>query len=319
MTLDRTIKLSLDETRMLTLGTQILIGFQFNGMFQPVFARLPGGSKLLSGACLAALITTLALLVLPSLLHRIVEDGVASTRFPSIAGRLAMLATVPLALALAGDVAIAVERVAGPGAAAAVGLATIAAAVLLWHGLPLAKARQVSAQASPRRPPMTVAQSQIDSPLGEKIDHMLTQARLVLPGVQALLGFQLTIVLTEAFQQLPPAVKLVHGGALLAIAASMMLLMAPAAFHRLAFAGEVNAELLRIGGRLVTLSTVPLALGLAADVGVAAVQGGLPPWMASTAAAIVLLALLGVWQVAPTVLRWRREARPGGIGRPVGR
>lgn len=313
MKLEQKVKLGLDETRMLILGTQILIGFQFNGMFQPAFSRLPTGSKLLGGACLAALIATLALLVLPSLLHRLVERGTASERFQRDTGRLAMLATVPLAGALAGDVAIAFERIAGPAAAVGAGLATIATAVLLWHGFPRATARHTSK----RRDPMTAHDSSVDPPLGQKIDHMLTEARVILPGVQALLGFQLTIVLTEAFQRLPAAVKLVHGGALLAIAASMVLLMAPAAYHRVAFDGEESPGLLRIGGRLVTLATVPLAIGLAADVAVAAIQGGVPPLTAATAAGLVLLVLLGFWHLVPALLRARRDARPRGVGHPA--
>jgi hypothetical protein len=47
-----------------------------------------------------------------------------------------------------------------------------------------------------------------ETPLSIKIDHMLTEARVVLPGAQALLGFQLIAVLTKPFEQLPPALKL---------------------------------------------------------------------------------------------------------------
>jgi Family of unknown function (DUF6328) len=37
------------------------------------------------------------------------------------------------------------------------------------------------------------------TPLSEKIDQMLTEARVVLPGAQALFGFQLAVVFTESF------------------------------------------------------------------------------------------------------------------------
>ena len=36
------------------------------------------------------------------------------------------------------------------------------------------------------------------TPLQEKIDHMLTESRVVLPGVQALLGFQLIVLLSKS-------------------------------------------------------------------------------------------------------------------------
>jgi hypothetical protein len=39
---------------------------------------------------------------------------------------------------------------------------------------------------------------------------MLTEARVVLPGVQALLGFQLISVISQSFEKLPTSSKLVH-------------------------------------------------------------------------------------------------------------
>ena len=43
-----------------------------------------------------------------------------------------------------------------------------------------------------------------ETPLPKQIDQMLTEARTILPGAQALLGFQLTVFLTESFERLPP-------------------------------------------------------------------------------------------------------------------
>ena len=40
------------------------------------------------------------------------------------------------------------------------------------------------------------------TPLTIRIEHMLTEARVVLPGAQALFGFQLSIVLTRSFAEL---------------------------------------------------------------------------------------------------------------------
>ena len=45
----------------------------------------------------------------------------------------------------------------------------------------------------------------------------------------------------------------------------MVLLMAPAAYHRLVYAGEDNEEMHHTGSLLVTLATVPLAIRLAGD------------------------------------------------------
>jgi hypothetical protein len=67
-----------------------------------------------------------------------------------------------------------------------------------------------------------------DTPLHVKIEQLLTEARVVLPGAQALFGFQLAIVLTRAFEQLPKVSIVVHAASLFLVALAVMMLMAPA-------------------------------------------------------------------------------------------
>ena len=45
MTLERKLKIALDESRLLILGAQVLFGFQFNGIFQELFDELPRLSR----------------------------------------------------------------------------------------------------------------------------------------------------------------------------------------------------------------------------------------------------------------------------------
>ena len=49
------------------------------------------------------------------------------------------------------------------------------------------------------------------TPAAAKIDYALTEARIVLPGAQALLGFQFAIVLTAGFAELSSVEKALHG------------------------------------------------------------------------------------------------------------
>jgi hypothetical protein len=59
-----------------------------------------------------------------------------------------------------------------------------------WYALPYAsKAAAGRAESDMRAPRST--------PLATRIEQMLTEARVVLPGAQAMLGFQLAIVLTH--------------------------------------------------------------------------------------------------------------------------
>jgi Family of unknown function (DUF6328) len=73
-----------------------------------------------------------------------------------------------------------------------------------------------------------------DTPLQVKIEQLLTEARVVLPGAQALFGFQLAIVLTRAFEQLPKTSMVVHAASLFLVALAIVMLMALAPYHRIA-------------------------------------------------------------------------------------
>jgi hypothetical protein len=141
--------------------------------------------------------------------------------------------------------------------------------------------------------------------LEDRIDFVLTEARVVLPGVQALLGFQLVVVLTEPFAMLPTNSALVHLVALAAIAVSAVLLIAPATHHRIVFGGEDSEEFLPIASSYLLAATVFLALGMSADcyVIVAKVLDS-PVWGGATAIATAIICL-GLWHVGPLIARKR--------------
>jgi hypothetical protein len=50
------------------------------------------------------------------------------------------------------------------------------------------------------------------------------------------------------------------------VALAVVLLMTPAAYHRIVYDGEDTEDMHRVGSALVTAATAPLALGLAGDV-----------------------------------------------------
>ena len=90
-----------------------------------------------------------------------------------------------------------------------------------------------------------------------------------MPGAQALLGFQLAVMLTDAFGALSFGPKLVHTLALGCIALAVILLVAPAAFHRISFSGENTEGFYLFGSALVITAAAPLAAGIAGDLYVA--------------------------------------------------
>jgi hypothetical protein len=148
---------------------------------------------------------------------------------------------------------------------------------------------------------------QTSTPIQMKIEQMLTEARVIIPGGQALLGFQFVCTLTRSFQELPLSVQYLHAAALCAVALAVLLLMTPAALHRLAFDGEDNANFFITGSRLVVSASIPLAAGIAADVAVVFFKVSDNMEIAAVAGAGTLCVLLGVWLAYPL---WRRTASP---------
>src|SRR5207253_1800016 len=228
--LQKKLKTALNETRLLVLGGQILLGFQFQGVFQESFGELSSLARGLDAVALLLMVTTLGLLIAPSMQHRIVEEGRTTERIFRVTGTMAGAALLPFAISLGIDHYAVFERLFGPAAGYLAGAAFFILALTFWYGLEyLERAKEA---------PMSKQKPEEHTPLPAKIDEMLTEARLVLPGAQALLGFQLAVTLTRAFDELPFSSRLVHAAALVLVALAVILLMAPAAFHRIAFAGE---------------------------------------------------------------------------------
>jgi hypothetical protein len=145
------------------------------------------------------------------------------------------------------------------------------------------------------------------TPLNAKIEQMLTEARVVLPGARALFGFQLAIVLTQSFEQLPNASRIIHAVAVFLVALSVILLIAPAAYHRIVYAGEDTQDMHRVGGMLVTAATVPLALGMACDVYVVIAKIAGSTDIGRLVAILCLVALIGLWHAYPLTAAYLRN------------
>ena len=102
--------------------------------------------------------------------------------------------------------------------------------------------------------------------LKTKIDQALTEARVVLPGAQALLGFQLVTMFMDGFDKLPNSLKYVHMASLALIALTVIQLMTPAAYHRIAERGEDTERMHRVASAFLMSAMVTLPLGICGDV-----------------------------------------------------
>jgi hypothetical protein len=301
MTLEKSVHTALDEVRMQMLGAQVLFGFQLQGVFQEGFPEASNAAHLSDLTGFALIIVTLALLIAGPAQHRLVEKGMATRRIVRIANRFAEAALVTFAIAVGFDIYAVTERYLGTSWACAVAIGASLTALALWFPL-----GWVLRATLPRKE--NAMPQKGHSELHEKIDQMLTESRVILPGAQAVFGFQFVVTMTKAFAELPHDVQMMHFAALGMIGLAIMLLLAPAAVHRLTFGGEDDERMHDIGSFLVTIALVPLAFGISGDVFVAVfkILGGQAAAIAAAAAIALLLAL---WYALPFAIRARRELR----------
>jgi hypothetical protein len=301
MSLSKKVKTALDETRLLILGAQVLFGFQLNGVFQEAFSGLSRTTRLIDCAGQVLMALSLGLLIAPSMQHRIVENGEDTLRIHRVTGLFAGLALLPFEISLGLGVYIIFDHLYGVASALVAGTVFCLLAGVFWFGLEFAMKWSIGT--TPMR------EQEKPTPLPTKVDQMLTEARVIIPGGQALLGFQLTVTLTRAFEQLPAHDKLLHVAALCCVALAVILLMTPAALHRITFAGEDTQTFFRMGSAFVIAAPVPLALGIAGDLYVATAKASESPALAAVLAAIMFVVLAFLWYGLPLYLRARESTR----------
>ncbi len=102
--------------------------------------------------------------------------------------------------------------------------------------------------------------------LGEQVNTIEQEARMVLPGIQALFGFQLVAVFNQGFKlNLNQTEQTVHLIALLLVALAAILVVAPAAYHRQAD-HQISKHFVELSSRFLAWAMVPLAYGTCLDI-----------------------------------------------------
>jgi hypothetical protein len=284
------IKVELDESRMFALVVQVLVGFQFQGAYQPGFGQL---SLLVQGVGLASLgllLLSLALVLSISSCHRLKEGGRDSASFQRTASRLLSWALLPFALAVGLSLFVVAAGLLRISAALLFGALASGLCLLCWYAIPLLR-RAVLKPAED--PPMEKQPSELP-PLTDRINQVLTEGRVILPGTQALLGFQLVSFLTEAFQKLPKPVQVVHLVALGFVVLSATFLITVPAYHRIGEGGGESEHFLRVASRLLLSALAALALGISMDffVVVLKVTGSMAVALAAAAGALGVFSAL---------------------------
>jgi len=104
-------------------------------------------------------------------------------------------------------------------------------------------------------------------PLPKAMDNLIEECRMLLPGIQALFGFQLIAVFNTGFgQQLSSLEQRIHLLAIGLVGVSIALILTPAAYHRQIEPLEITQRFIHISTRLMLGSMAALALSICLDI-----------------------------------------------------
>jgi DMSO reductase anchor subunit len=305
------IQNALDEGRMLVLGSQVLLGFQYRSAFEPGFEKLSLSSQYLKMSALILMLIAIGLLLAPGAYHRIVEEGEDTQAVHRFTTKVMNYALLPFAVALGLDVYVSAERTLGSTIALIIGLGASLLALFFWYGLELKRRGEREPEIKEEQEMEKEENSESGgSKVKDKIKHVLTECRVVLPGAQALLGFQFVTTLMEAFEKLPPASKYVHLASLFLVAVSIVLLMTPAAYHRIVERGEQTEHFHRFASRMLIAAMIPLALGISGDLFVVVRKITESAASAIASAVVSLLFFYGLWFGFTVYRRGKRRSMP---------
>jgi Family of unknown function (DUF6328) len=137
-------------------------------------------------------------------------------------------------------------------------------------------------------------------PLSKAALYLLEECRMVLPGIQALFGFQLIAVFNSTFsQKLSLVEQRMHLVALGLVAIAAALIMTPASIHRHIGPREVSDRFISISTRLLVISMYPLALGISTDFYLIARIILESPPIAFILSLLLLITFCSLWFVFP--------------------
>jgi hypothetical protein len=98
----------------------------------------------------------------------------------------------------------------------------------------------------------------------QEMRNMIEEARCILPGLQAVFGFQTIAVFNERFTDLETYAQVCHLAGLGLMVIAMALLMTPAVYFR-AQHGHVTSRMVRMSRKNIRGALIPLAVGLSLD------------------------------------------------------
>jgi hypothetical protein len=141
--------------------------------------------------------------------------------------------------------------------------------------------------------------------LDRELSELVQELRVLLPGVQVLFAFLLTVPFSVGFESVTGAERALYFLALAATSVSAVLLIAPGARHRTRFRERDKEALIVSSNQLTLAGTAFLALAMAAVV--VLIGDYIYNWVVGIVAGVLTLALIGWfwygWSVSRRVKR----------------
>jgi len=143
-----------------------------------------------------------------------------------------------------------------------------------------------------------VAEESRKEQLEREHGELLEELRSLIPGAEVLFGFLLAIRFTNNFDKLTLVQERVYYATLLSTAFALVMLLAPASFHRIRYRDDDKEAMLRKGNREAIAGTCGIALAFTGVLFLVTDLIFSIPWAIAVAASFFLLAAWRWWLVA---------------------
>lgn len=139
--------------------------------------------------------------------------------------------------------------------------------------------------------------------LKQDADQVLQGIRIVLPGTQALMGFQFIAIFNQIFQSLSPGLKFLHFASLLCTIVCSIVLIALVAFQQIGEDGSATKNFLSYTRKMIGTAMAFLLLAIVIDVYLAGKLIGATPFWAASVSALVFIFGTFLWHVFALLYR----------------
>lgn len=155
---------------------------------------------------------------------------------------------------------------------------------------------------------MTDENETTDERENRELIELLNEVRVVLPGVQVLFAFLLTLAFSSTFNSIDDFERVTYLVAFFSTAGASILLMTPTAFHRIRFRQGDKEALLRMATRFILAGMGLLSIAMVSGIWLVS-DKVMAPRAANLVGIISSVVIVVLWFGIPISRRARRKPR----------